>query len=549
MKPTADLPKSDLALKIVGGNSYGRYPKISDEQTFNWLVSDKWLVPFPGYKKVLQISQRDINGRALYSSSRGDLMIVVIDNTVYKVAGPRNNLVVQPLFDINSFFGEVFIDENLSSQIAICDQVDLWIYNFSTGIFSKAVLPTNPNTGQVIRPGYVTYHDGYFIVPDVTSGSWYLSAPSNGLDWFWGAGTVAVSAAIQTKPNNAVAVLRAPGRGNLIYVFGEFVTEMWNNVGAQLYPYQRNNSISIDYGCLSSSTIAAQDDKVVWLGVNEQSGPVLMVTSGSNIDKISTDGINFKLDQVKFPGESFAFFFRDSGHLIYQITFTNPADNFSLAYDFNSKLFCSPTDEDMNFHIAQRVAYYNDIYYFIGIKDGDLYEMDSNYTTYDYTLPSNLRVNPNKPNVKTIPRVRICPSIRYPDASKFSITSMATPIEQGVDTYYKASHQFYLTTEGGDVLTQEQPYGFVGKYLSNEWRIEDYRPRIDLSIAKDGAETFGSFVSQALNALGNRRNRVNWYQMGACNEFVPQFRVFSKARVVMSDGEIQVRHTVVEGKR
>ena len=547
MHPSSQRPKEEIELKIVGGNLYGRFPKISDEQTFNMLVSDTYLVPFPGYKKVKTFSHRSVNGRDIYSSSRGNLMIVVVDNLVFKVAGPRNNLIVQQLFTLNSYSGDVTIDENLLGQIAICDQVNFWIYNFNTGIYEMAVLPTNPNTGVVIRPGYVTYHDGYFIVPDTTSGNWYLSQINNGLDWFWGASSDAVYGSIQTKPDNAVAVLRAPGRGNLIYVFGQNVTEMWNDVGAQLFPYQRNNSISIDYGCVSSSTIAAQDDKVVWLGINEHSGPVLMVTTGSSIDKISTDGVNYKLDLVQFPEQSYAFFFRDSGHLIYQITFVNPADNFSLAYDFETKIFVSPTDENMNFHIAQKMAYYNNIYYFVGITDGALYETGSEYTNYDYTEPSNLLPNPNVPQIKTIPRDRIVRTMRYKDGSKFNVPILALTIEQGNDPYYKGSYKKYITTEGGNVLSQEQPYGFVGNYLSTEVRLANYQPRIDMSMSIDGASTFGSEVSVELNPLGDRANRVTWYQLGSANEMTLRFRFWSNARIVVTDGEIEARPLI--GKR
>ena len=269
----------EIPLKIVGGNKYGRYPKISDESTFNMLMSDGWLVPYAGYNIVAAIdSSPGAVGRAIYASERWGSLIVVIGNGVYGVNPP--GLPGEPLFSfligrINTFVGDVFIDENIGSQIAICDGQAIWIFNWlvpSNPALIAATLPIDERTGEVIIPGYITYQDGYFIVPNTQSASWFLSAPNNGLNWNWSATGFPVTTSIQTKPTNAVACLRAPSRGNLLLVFGRNVTEMWNDVGGAVFPYQRNSSTSIDYGCLSPSTIAAMDSIVAWLGVNERSG-------------------------------------------------------------------------------------------------------------------------------------------------------------------------------------------------------------------------------------------------------------------------------------
>ncbi len=54
----------DMPLKMVGGTHYGRYNKISSEQSFNLLISDGWSVPFAGYKNKLTIEHNG-EGRAI----------------------------------------------------------------------------------------------------------------------------------------------------------------------------------------------------------------------------------------------------------------------------------------------------------------------------------------------------------------------------------------------------------------------------------------------------------------------------------------------------
>ena len=66
-----------IPLRIVGGNKYGRYPKISIEETWNMMVSDNYLVDYAGYRFALQLSDNTASiGRGLFSS--------VVNNIIYR---------------------------------------------------------------------------------------------------------------------------------------------------------------------------------------------------------------------------------------------------------------------------------------------------------------------------------------------------------------------------------------------------------------------------------------------------------------------------------
>ena len=498
MKPNSPEQK-DIPLKIVGSNQFGRYPKISLEQTFNMIISDNWLVPYAGYQNVLSISLRG-RGRGIYASSRANKMIVVINNNVYAVITessynpvgmPNITLIYTRVGTIKSFSGDVFIDENNTNQIAICDKQHLYIYNYITGQFVQAQLPPG------VTPGYVTYQDGYFIISNINNNTWILSAPGDGTNWNL---TNPVIGAIQTKPDLAMAVLRVPGRGNLLFVFGKTVTELWTDVGAQIFPYQRNSAINIDYGVANQATIATSDNYVAWVGINEKSGPVIMFSRGGDVEHISNDGIDFKLAQIANPSASSAFFFKQDGHLFYQVTFYDSRDNLTLTCDFSNKFkFYTMTDQYMNYHIAQRVAFFNNQYFFVSFSDGNLYELSSLLTTYDYG-----------DRVCEIPRVRVCPTFSLKDRSRFVVNNINFPVEQGQDP------------------------------ASQGLLSPNYHPRIDLTVSKDGGQTFSNGVSKILNRVGIRRNRVNFWGQGAANEFIPQFRFWGQSRFVVGDGLMSV---------
>lgn len=482
-------------LDIVGSSTFGRDPKIMASRTFNMIESDGFLVDYGGYERAIEILPKG-QGRGIFSSVNGNEIVACIDNNIYaiKVYGitSRDKKIYNVRFvgNIDSFEGDVFFDENNTHQIAICDKADIYIYNYDDGSLTRAPLPDG------VVAGYVTYQDGYFITPNTQDDKWYLSAPGNGLNWMWGDSGDPVNGAIQTKGTQGIATVRFPGRGNLLLVMGNNVTELWTDVGSPDFPYKKSQSVNVDYGCLNQATIAAQDNLIVWLGVNEKSGPTIMYSTGSDTRQISTDGINYKLATLKRPEISSGFLMKLAGHLIYQLTFHHPQDNYSLIYDFNTQKFFDVTDENWNYHIARRVAFFDNDYYFVSFNDGNIYRMAADLYTYDY----GTRVN-------NIPRARVCSNIRMPDSTPFIVNQLTATVEQGNDP-------------------------------SNDGNNDDYQPNIGLTVSTDGGYSFSGYNTTYLNRVGKRQNMVRWWQLGMANDFVAQIRFNSKSAWKISNGTV-----------
>lgn len=85
-KKTLQLPVSvTMPLGIVGWSEFGRYKKISSEETYNMTVSDGALVPFYGYEKVKDITTGG-EAREIFVSNRYNHMISVVNNGVYTIS-------------------------------------------------------------------------------------------------------------------------------------------------------------------------------------------------------------------------------------------------------------------------------------------------------------------------------------------------------------------------------------------------------------------------------------------------------------------------------
>lgn len=408
------LNKKIMPINIAGSSKFGRHSKISAEKTYNMFISDEWLVPTPGYIKIANIDPL-AEGRGIFTSVRENIMVAVIGNGVWVITseikkfgreipiGSIGERLAIKVGEIETFTGDVFIDENENQEIGICDKKNIYMYNYGSATFQKATIN--------FTPGYLTYQDTYFIAPDIDNPRWFLSGANDGLTWQILAST---TGGFQTKPDNPKAVVRVPGKSNQVFVMGSTVTESWNDIGYKLFPYFRTNSFNIDYGCVNQATIAMSDKFVVWLGSNEHSSPTIMVSDGGPAQQISTDGINFALSQLTEPSDSYGFLFKSDGHLFYVLTFDT--DNVSYLYDFNTDKFYFLTDEKMGNYIAKKVTFFNDDYYFISLIDGNIYRMSADITTYDDNI---------------IPRIRVANTIRLPNGLPFIGQQLGFTLEQG----------------------------------------------------------------------------------------------------------------------
>lgn len=485
----ARMTKS-MPVKMVGGNTFGKYKKISAASTFNLFPSDGWMISTYGYQRGSQLSKSRTGRGQILIKPPYDLIISVVGSNVYKT---NKYLQTFKVGTLETDSNDVSMAENLLNQVAICDGESLYIFNYETGDFFKAILPDG------VIPNYVCYHDSRFIISNSGTAEWYLSSSTDGSNFFWGDSGTPVFSEMETKADSIMAVIAIPGHSNMILVMGNIVAEPWIDTGQNLFPYQKMTSSNVDYGLVSSSSLAANDKYVIWLGKNQNSKPVIMMTTGGDSQPISNDGINSKLELLLHPEQSAGFFIQQRGHLLYQLTFYHPNDNFTLAYDLETKEFIYMTDENMNYHLAKDAVLYNNTFYFLSFNDGYLYSSSPDMTFYDYGV---LKQN--------IPRVRITPNIRNNNGSFFCLETLSIPFQMGNDPF--------------DVMPN------------------NYFPHIQFSMSKDGGVTYGKATRYPLNEYAYRRNRgFQRYGLGQANDFTFQFRIYTFGDIAFTDGEVTMQ--------
>lgn len=534
--PTAQVQPQIVPLSMASGNTFGRYNKISDSQTWNMIVSDSALVDYAGYQNVFPNPLvSNAKGRGIYSSNNGHIMIVVVGSAVYSI---DEGLEATFIGNLQTSEGDVFISENNASQIAIADESFLYVYNYKTPTSPLLLRSTNnalPPSGEFfapfINPGYVSFQLGRLIVADLESQNWWLSGINDALQWsLTDTNNKAYQGSLDLKPDTVQAAVPIPGAGNVLALFGHTVMEMWQNVGNAIFPYQRASTYNVDYGCLNASSIAALDTNIVWLSSNEQGGATVMRISGAGAreESISTDGIDFKLANISDPTNCTAFLFRQDGHLIYQFTF--PTNNISYAYDFNTGLFFSVSDENQNYHPARNVVFFNNDYYFVSLNDGNVYTFGTQFSNLQYSAT----------NIQQMPRIRICPPIRAADQRMFICKSVGFTIENGQPNEPQYSNApIYLTSQDEKLLNTQDGNNLIIQNMQS--RIDDATTEcIDLRVSRDGGESFSSAIRYYMNPTGQRKSRLMFWRLGQQNDLTIQIQFIGFQRFIAFDGEVEI---------
>ncbi len=541
-----------IPINVVGSSTYGRYNKVSSSKTYKMYMSkggknddDFWLVNTAGYQRIYDLLPSGV-GRGIFASIRGNIIIAVVNSSVFSLDPNLNPTLIGMLTTVN---GEVFIDENLNSQICIVDGVNAYIYNYS--------LPPNltiqGGLGNLI-PNFVEYHNTFFLFGNA-------DRTTNGAAWYafqFATPTTIVIAtpgqfALQTKPDFALAVVRLPGQGNNVLVLGEAVCEVWTQVGG-VENYRRNNTINIDYGCISVSTISRSDNFVAWLAINEYSAPVIRIYSGQESTPISSMGIDYDLSIIRHPSESTAMFLMQDGHLMYQLTFYNPEDNLTFLFDFTTKQFFHLSDAHLNYHPSRNYVYYNGVIYFISLNNASIYESSTDITTYNENI-LNAAVQDPDLNMD-IQRIRICDTIQEDDSAQFRVNNFVFTMEQGIDPLASA---LAIANNVNELIAEDSVPGydnvifseFDGPLLNENSggpgggpglpnNNIPYIPRVDLSISRDGGITWSNTVARNLNPLGYRQNIINWSNMGICNSMTFKLRFWGMDRFVVNNGVVDI---------
>jgi hypothetical protein len=214
-------------------------------------------------------------------------------------------------------------------------------------------------------------------------------------------------------------------------------------------------------------------------------------------------------------------------------------------YDFVEKRFYHLSDEHLNYHPMRQIVYFNKQNYFISLRNGSIYRLNTDITVINENLQNDDPAEDDPRLIYDMQRIRICETFRSPKTTPFVVNSFTFTIEMGDDDFLGFDDCIILMiTEDKIRIFTEESSGYV-QVIPEDGNPEDcirelHRGRVDLRFSKDGAMSFSNIVGIRMNPLGKRANILRWQRMGYCNEWTPEIRFWTKNRIVASGGVLEI---------
>ena len=269
----------------------------------------------PGLRSFVEIGGGAIRG-GFESDSRA---FFVSGNEFYEIFADGTSTLRGTL---DTLTGQCQLVDN-PTQIMIIDGVEGYIFTKTTNAFAKITDVDFPT------PSSLTFQDGYFIVSEADSSKYAISALNDGTSW-----GALDSTTVEASPDALVAV--RSNRSNL-WTFGTKITEVFQNTGAVSFPFQRISGAFIQTGCAAPDTIRNLDNRLIWLGIDENGDSIVFRSNNYNAERISTQAIERKIAESTQFEESFAWTYHERGHAFYVLQVKGL--NTTLVYDISTGLW------------------------------------------------------------------------------------------------------------------------------------------------------------------------------------------------------------------
>ena len=240
-----------------------------------------WLFPTPG-KTVLGTLPTypgrgclEINGRAFAVS--GSVLYEILDDWTYIVRGAMATDDLPATLSSSGATG---------NELFVTSGGEGYILDLLTNVFTNVV-------GDVNQGGYI---GGYFVALDFATGTLKWSDLLDGLTWN--------GLSVQQRNDAGDAWISMWVGYTEIVLFGSETSVVWGQTGDADQPFAPLSGATMNYGVYVSFGVATAAGSPCWISRSNQGAGIVMRLNGYQPERISTDGVEWAIEQYIKAGEA-----------------------------------------------------------------------------------------------------------------------------------------------------------------------------------------------------------------------------------------------------
>src|SRR3972149_4268147 len=265
------------------------------------------LLGAPGLVEFADLAGGPIRGM----NAMGGVLYVVSHQTLYSVSSAG---AVTALGGAVTGTGVVSMDNN-GTQLCIVNGTNGYIYTVAGGF-------TLISDADFAAAKTVRFFNQRFVFDETGTGRIFISGSLDGTSYE----TLSFSTA-ESRPDNVMAI--EVGQ-QILYVFGEKTIELYQDVGAANFPFERIPGAVIERGLIASQCVAKEDNAIFFLGDDR----VFYKLSGQQHQRISNHAIEGEWLRYTTVSDAFAFAWSWAGHKFVTVVF--PTENKTWEFDIST---------------------------------------------------------------------------------------------------------------------------------------------------------------------------------------------------------------------
>ena len=315
-----------------------------------------------------------------------------------------------------------------------------------------------------------------------------------------------------------------------IYLMGEASSEVWTDVGAVPFPFQRIPGTTTQHGVAAKFSIARVDNSFAYVSRNSRGQAQIMQMVGYVPQRISTHAVENSITQ-QYIDDAIAWTYQLEGHEVYVVTF--PSIELTWAYDATTKMWHKwlYTEDSGQFtrHRGECLALFQGLVLVGDYQNGKIYEVDKKNYTDDGQTIRRLRRAPHL--ITDMQRqyfdelqIQFQPGV---GTTGLSVNIGITPLPSTYIIYPSAIFSIGPT----ETFVLGAPAISIPTTTTN--------PQAMLRWSNDGGSTWSREHWVSIGQLGKYKNRAIWRRLGTARDRVYEVSVSDPVNMVIVSANLK----------
>lgn len=318
-----------------------------------------------------------------------------------------------------------------------------------------------------------------------------------------------------------------------VYLMGEASSEVWTDVGAVPFPFQRIPGTSTQHGIGAQFSLSRLGNSFAYVSQNNRGQAQIMQMNGYIPQRISTHAVeNTLTNQV--VDDAIAWTYQLEGHEVYVVSF--PSLNLTWAYDVVTQMWHKwlywSTEGSYQRHRGNCNALFQGMVLVGDYENGKIYMLDRTNYTDDGQIIRRVR---RAPHLVTDFQRQYFDELQIQFQPGVGTTGLSTQTYANNDIYIGST--YYLSASGTLTISPTSIY-----ILSDQIAVDGQtttNPKAMLRWSNDGGSTWSREYWVSIGQLGKYRNRAIWRRLGTARDRIFEVAISDPVNAVIVSANLK----------